>query len=335
MKNYHRFSAAFLFVIMFLCIFPSLHYAAGVSVSSSSWKFVVLGDSRGVNKGINAEVIGKLIPAIIKEHPDFVLFTGDLISGGIDRRTMSAELINWRSQVMEPLLSRGIKVYPVRSSHELLDTDTTQSSSLWNAIFSGAYALPANGPAEEKDMTYSFVSHNAFFVALDLYRSGLRHQVNLPWLESQLAGNTRPFIFVFAHEPAYDAAGMTAQKDGLSIEPVQRDRFVKDVINAGGEVYFCGNDHWYDHARVAVEPGKWFHQFTVGTAGAPLRAWAGTYREKSVLKVAHAEKYGYMVVEINDSSATLTMKALEQSGIFTDIDSFTYKIKESELKINK
>ncbi|MEI8218647.1 MAG: metallophosphoesterase [Elusimicrobiota bacterium] len=298
--------------------------AAEVSASTAPWKFVVLGDSRGVNKGINEAVVKKMIPAIINERPVFVLFTGDLITGGRNKKAMSDALINWRAQFMEPLLSRGIKVYPVRGNHDILEDDMPRSNALWNAVFAGAYALPATGPVEENNMTYSFVWRNAFIAGLDMYRPGLSHQINIQWFETQLAGNTRPFVFVFAHEPAYDAAGITAHKDGMPVNPVQRDRFAKDIINAGGVMYFCGHDHWYDHARVAVEPGKWLHQFTVGTAGAPLRTWGGKYREKSVKGVAHAEKFGYLVVEITGNSATVTMKGLTQSGVYIDLDTFSY-----------
>ena len=45
------------------------------------WSFIVVGDSRGNDKGINSEVINRLVMAITNEHAEFVLFPGDLISG--------------------------------------------------------------------------------------------------------------------------------------------------------------------------------------------------------------------------------------------------------------
>ena len=85
--------------------------------------------------------------------------------------------------------------------------------------------------------------------ALDEY-AGIAHQrvhyVNQAWLESQLEGNVKPHVFAFGHEPAFRAL----HYDCLDMHPDRRDAFWNSLKAAGSRAYFCGHDHFYDHARV-------------------------------------------------------------------------------------
>lgn len=306
----------------FFVIAVCLVMAAPVrAASSDTWRFVVTGDSRGMHKGVNAAVLQKLVPAIAAEQPRFVLFTGDLITGSVSRKQHLAQLFHWRSAFMEPLLERGIRTYPVRGNHDLLPNDPAGAIALWNKVFYGTYALPDNGPEGEKGVTYSFAYRNALFVGMDMYR--MPHRVNTTWFDSHISSAMPPIVFVFAHEPAYASAGMSAHQDSMAIGQAARSRFLAVYRKAGAMAFFCGHDHWYDHAKAMVAPDFWFHQFTVGIAGAPLRVWSHTYREKIVVPVAHAEKYGYMVVDVSSSAVTFTTKVIDEKGAWSTAESVT------------
>jgi len=296
--------------------------------SGDTWKFVVLGDSRGSDNGVNSETLNILVKAVIAEKPRLVIFTGDLVTGSfVSGSTLGKELKWWRTLFVEPMRKEGIAVYPIRGNHEILETSISRSDKEWREVFSGDFSLPGNGPAGEEDLTYSFTYRNAFFAGFDLYEKASGRRMDLGWFEKQAGQNKQPFVFAYAHEPLYTREGGEAHGSGAIASETERNRFVEAFARAGGVCYFCGHDHWYDHSKTEAVPGVWFHQFVVGTAGAPLRVNEGKYAVGNVTGVAHGAKYGYLVAEINGDTATLTMKEYSD-GRFTAADTFSFKAKE-------
>ena len=270
------------------------------------WRFAVLGDSRGTTRGYNRAVFPRLLEAILDEHErfaiDLMLFPGDLIINSVD---VLVDLASW-AEATRPVHEAGIAIYPVRGNHEI-----GCDSSCWNRVFYGSRALPRNGPPGQEGLTYSFLHKNAFFVGFDNY---VDKPVDVDWIQEKLDGNIRPHIFTFSHQPAFAAYHL----DCLDDFPEERDRFWAALKRAGSRVYFCGHDHLYDHARVFDGDGERkndIHQFIVGTGGGPLHTFSPPYPgDNSGMKVGqidHAETYGYLLVEIDDLTATLTWMALE------------------------
>lgn len=278
----------------------AVFYLAGCG--GPGWKFIVTGDSRNGDNGVNATILGELADEIADRQVDFVLISGDLVTGYNDQAALQSQLDTWL-KIMQPVYDAGIGVYPVRGNHDVGDPPGVTA---WNNTFRGAYVLPDNGPVGEKNLTYSFTHKNVLVIGVDQYVRTRR--VNQSWLDSQLAANTQPHIFVFGHEPAFK----TKHTACLDDYPDDRDAFWVSIEKAGGRTYFCGHDHLYNHARVDDdgEPGNDIHQYIVGTAGAPLRDWPGDYdgvnNEYTVENVYHASKYGYVLVEINGLDVTLT-----------------------------
>ena len=95
--------------------------------------------------------------------------------------------------------------------------------------------------------------------------------------------------------------------------PAQRDAFWRSLKRAGARAYFCGHDHFFNQARVDDgdgNPDNDVHQFVVATAGAPSYAWVPPYDGDNgdfiVTQVYHAERYGYILVEVDDLDVTMT-----------------------------
>jgi hypothetical protein len=204
---------------------------------------------------------------------------------------------------MQPVYDAGIGVYVVRGNH---DVGEPAGVTAWNKVFKGEFSLPDNGPAGEKNLTYSVTHKNALIISLDQY---IKHRrVNQAWLDTQFAANTRLHIFVLGHEPAFKAL----HEDCLDDYPAERDVFWGSIEKAGGRTYFCGHDHFYNHARVDNDgdPSNDIHQYIVGTAGAPLYDWLGNYdgdnSNYTVENIYHAKEYGYCLVEIDGLDVTLS-----------------------------
>jgi hypothetical protein len=137
----------------------------------------------------------------------------------------------------------------------------------------------------------------------------LAHQVDQTWLDSQLQLNTKPHVFVFGHEPAF----RLVHPDCLDDYPVRRDEFWRSLQATGTRMYFCGHDHFYDHAYVDDgdgNPENDMRQIVIATAGAPGYTWLPPYIGDNgpflVTPIYHAEQYGYILVDIDGLHVTAT-----------------------------
>ncbi|MHC4116481.1 MAG: metallophosphoesterase family protein [Planctomycetota bacterium] len=296
-------------------------------VAQSPWRFIGVCDSRGRDDGIEKAVLRELVAEIRNKNVDFVLFPGDLVSGHSvgGPAQFESQLRAW-VEVMKPVYDAGVGVYVCRGNHEIADAWGSYGSSnldpndnfttRWLEVFGNdlypEQMLPDNGPTGERYMTYSVRHKNALVVLLDQY-AGLEHRavhkVNQQWLDEQLAVNSAEHIFVAGHEPAFRAL----HTDCLDNYVTERDTFWASIRNAGGRTYFCGHDHFYDHARIDDgdgNPDNDIHQFISGAGGAPPYSWSPPYSGNNsgyeVEQWHHDEGYGYTLVEIDGSNVTLT-----------------------------
>jgi len=287
------------------------------ALAEAPWSFIVTGDSRDGVNGVNTVILGELAGQIVSHSVDFVLFPGDLVTGSTDPAVLQSQLTTWRN-TMQPVYDAGIGVYPVRGNH---DEDSVLA---WNNVFSGPYALPANGPAGEENLTYSVTHKSALILGLDQYVSP--HRVNQTWIDDQLAATTSPHVFAFGHEPAFAAQ----HTDCLDDYPANRDAFWSSLEQAGARAYFAGHDHFYDHARVDGDgdPSNDIHQYIVGTAGAPLRDWSPPYNGvnsgMTLTQIYHEKQYGYLVGEVDGLDVTLTWMARVGTDTYAAGDVWSY-----------
>lgn len=211
----------------------------------------------------------------------------------------------------------------VRGNHELYGT-----KARWDLAFTGDYALPANGPVGEENITFSFTHKSVFVVGLDQYVNSL--VVNQSWLDEQFEANNQPHVFVFGHVPAFKAS----HPDCLDDNVTERDEFWDSIKAEGGRIYFCGHDHFYDHARIDDnngDPDDDLHQFIVGTGGAGMGPGIFDYDGDNSLwdplGVYGETNYGYVLVEIIGSNVTLEWKHRVAPGVYkSGGDTLTYSI---------
>jgi hypothetical protein len=342
----HKFFLIWL--LLTLLLLGGFTHGLHAQESSRPWKFVLLSDTQGDNKDevgkscINDLVLGTTVEDIVKESPDFVLVAGDLVNGwfrngGTDYPTQFG---NWKS-AMKSIYRAGIPVFPVRGNHESgpdrvvlsplpahleppPETPTLLKQAFRNA-FSESY-IPKNGPEGEEGLTYSFTRRNAFIVGVDQYGSH-PHKVNQDWLDRELAGNGRPHVFIYGHEPAFEVR----HRDCLAFYPKDRDVFWDSIGKAGGRVYFCGHDHLYNRAVIEDKAGNPIRQVIAGTAGGSLVPWSSKYREHERVKGEYSDvdHHGYILVTVEEVKVTIAWKALlkdEGANPWRILDSFSYAL---------
>ncbi len=312
-----------------------------------SWKFAVVSDTQGANResadasGINGETVRAIAADIAGENPDFILVAGDLVKGWFRNggTAYAVQYANWKDAML-PVYRAGIPVYPIRGNHDSgperlalpplpanleppPDTEAVLMEA-FRAAFPESY-IPENGPDGAKRLTYGFVHKNALVVGLDQYASG-QHEVDQDWLDRQLAGSGGRHVFVYGHEPAYEAG----HKDNLSFYPEKRDRFWTSLGKAGARTYFCGHDHFYDRALVPDGAGHGIRQIIAGPGGGTRKTWPGAHADEKVRGEYHDEDhYGYLLVSVEGPKATIAWKALvEESGVaaWKILDSFSYAL---------
>lgn len=286
-------------------VFAVVLVTSGIA-GAQSFKFASLGDSRGSNIGVNDLIATELVSALIAEQVEVVAFSGDLIDNGTE-----VELRHWVDVFMDPLRAAGIAVYPCRGNHD-------GNRTVWDTVFSGDHAFPANGPAGELNVTYAVVHKNALFLLADMNAFTL----NYAWLAEQLENNPLPHAFLTNHYPAFavDHGGL------LAYFPELRDGLWNILYEAGCPTFFVGHDHFYDHARIQDAAGNWVHQYVVGTAGAPPYDWNGIYADPRVQPVSHYKNYGYVLGEVDGVDVTLTFKQRIAPGVYEATDDvFTYR----------
>ena len=301
-------------------------------------KIVIAGDGRAEypwndtrcvdHDGINTVVTTAICKAVLAEHANTLLWTGDIAN--INDRgedTLSHRLEAWRN-IMQPLYDAGVNVWPVRGNHEVYryvdksydGEPIPNAKKAWDNVFSGRYALPANGPPDEKNLTFFSSSSSVLIVGLDDYGTvdtgtlSRRHAVNQEWLDKVLKDQKRPFMFVYGHEAAF-MAGRHKDDDTLAADASRRNAFWRSLVNAGVQVYFCGHDHFYDRMSVArsdVDQGRVIFQITAGTAGAPFYTASEYFgaTQWSLQRLKHIEQaYGYLLVEVDHEEARISFKA--------------------------
>ncbi|MHC5060973.1 MAG: metallophosphoesterase family protein [Planctomycetota bacterium] len=316
--------------------------ASGSDNPETPWSFIVTGDSRssGENNGVNIEILGELAAEIAASDAEFVLFPGDLVDGNDGLEIMEIQFETWYNTI-KPVYDAGIGVYPVRGNHDVArierkslwkrltgylrpgknKADEPDEMSAWNKFFD---YLPDNGPEGEKNLTYSFTHKNALIIGIDQYIKEKR--LNQPWLDEQLAAKTSPHVFVFGHDPAFKAYNKSCLDDYSR----KRDRFWASIAKARGRIYFCGHDHFYDHASADDDgnPANDIHQYIIGTAGAPPYDWKPLYDGKNgdyvVKNLYHTKKHGYVLVEIAGLNATVTWMQRQGRGIYKAADTWSY-----------
>lgn len=281
--------------------------------ATTSFRFVVMGDSRGSTDGINSTTMHSLLQKVkgLSTQPAFIMYTGDQVQGGSD---VSTELTDWKA-VADDYYPIN-QYYPALGNHENDET-----------IFSNAFTyLPTGQLSGYQRTSYYFDYGNARFITLNSNRKDANGKYIIDanqraWLESILQNNGKTHNFVQFHVPAYPIGSHYGSS--LDANPAQRDA-VWDIFDKYNvTAVLVGHEHNYNRRRIDTSfnaNGYTFdnsiYQLTIGGGGAPLSSTNSDSRDVIVGPVA---KYSYMVVDIADATATFT--AYDVNNV--QIDSFT------------
>jgi hypothetical protein len=213
--------------------------------SKATFTFAVLGDNRGDPSGELSRAFEKVLTAVGKARPMFVLNTGDMIYGHTNLAVARREWQLYR----QALAALRVPVYHVPGNHDIWDA---ASEALYREICGPTY--------------FAFDYGSVRVIGLDTESSQSRlgtEQFN--WLKRQLAESDRRMVFLMLHRPLFPADG--AIGSSLDAHPTDRDElhrlFVKyrDSIKA----VFVGHEHGFH-----FEERDGVHYYTTAGGGANL-----------------------------------------------------------------
>jgi hypothetical protein len=242
-----------------------------------------LGGGDTAIEGVNAKSAQVLAAGIHHKKPEFLIFTGDLISGYTSSEAdYRAQLQAWKR--VYGGLGHYIPLYTGMGNHEsLLDTFADgsrfdkQGDKSAEAVFATEFVNPTNAPPPEapglptyQEAVYSFDYGNSHFCQLnsDYWYSNKSDTAGgnpfgrlLPgqirWLAADLqAARSRgqKHLFVFVHEPAFPNGGHVQDslwEGGKKPAGVAtRDKFWQIVSDAGVVAVFSGHEHNYSRTSI-------------------------------------------------------------------------------------
>ncbi len=230
-------------------------------------KFIVYGDNR-----TNLNDHQKVVDAIIKENPMFIINTGDLVESGI-----SADDYQKFFEIERELL-RNICIFPAIGNHEVIDPTLTIYKK---------YIFPPQKNSQNKEW-YSFDFANIHISVFNTYDGLLTFSSDqLKWIESDLkAASENPsidHIFTVMHHGPYSASNHGDNSTAKS-------KVVPILKKYGVDMTLAGHDHNYERGEA-----EGLRYMVAGGGGAPLYS-SGTSKytiySESVLHYVVFNVYG-------------------------------------------
>jgi hypothetical protein len=308
-----KWLAALLVLVVSLTAFAVLNINddGQQALSSSSFRFVVMGDSQGdsIDNQINERRFRQLLEGIkgSSTGSSFMLFAGDMVWG---EGNIKRPLARWKDIVDDYYPIK--KVYPAMGNHEHDET-----------AFSSAFSyLPNNQLPGYQRTVYYFDYGNSRFIVLNTDRTDVKHRYiladeQLAWLEKTLKASRKTHNFVMMHVPAYPIG--SHYRESLDANPKQRDAFWQLVDDYAVTAVFNGHEHNYNRRVVDDSFGNYRNetlQLTLGGAGGEL---SRSMRDDKNVVVGPDAVYHYMFVDVKGDTANFTVYDINDK----EIDSFT------------
>ena len=289
---------------------------------AQTWKFAMISDSHDSNmtktKTGVTPYLAPIISYIVAEHPDFVLQTGDLITGAQTLLTSPAVekfgmQYAYYKQITAPLAGANIPLFVMRGNHDfgLQDEKQTLAKAYMEQE---AIAMPQNGPPDAKGLSYSFVHNKIKFIMIDQFTNASKGVVTLPmdWVRSELENRQgAEYIFVMGHSPVFTPNTSSTNNGGqfnLFDQPTLQGQFWKLLTDHHVTAYVSGHEHLYFRGQANGIP-----QIVIGNLGGPLINYNPATVDSRLANVFPttpvpdtAARPGYIIFTVDDSKNSIT-----------------------------
>ncbi len=210
------------------------------TAASTGHQFVVYGDScsgvpGAIHEGTTAAV--NAVVARIAPKPEFVCFLGDEVIGlTTDEARLRAQWRHWFESEMAWLDRETIPLYHTTANHTTYD-------AMSERVYADVMAhLPANGPADQRHLSYVIRRDDLVMVFVNTMWTGLGEgRVETTWLEETLAAHADArYKLVLGHHPVFPINGYSGDFQ-REIEHENGRHFWEILVHHGVLAYFCSH----------------------------------------------------------------------------------------------
>jgi len=255
------------------------------------FRFAAYGDSKG-----GGSVHRKIAGEILKQNPDFIISTGDIVPNGEIYTVWGEQFFNLLTDVID-----HIPIYIGIGNHE------EHADHYFNF-----FSFPNN------ELWYSFDYGNSHFIALDSNKEFEPGTEQYAWLENDLKNTRAVWKFAFFHHPPYSSG---FHKSSLDV----RDAFTPLFRKYGLDIVFNGHDHFYERTypigSAFTETDNPVTYVVTGGGGAKLYDI-----EPNIWTATGAKKNHFCMIELLGNR--LTLSAIDTDG--NTLDTLSIEKEDSE-----
>jgi 3',5'-cyclic-AMP phosphodiesterase len=273
-------------------------------------RFVVFGDTKGKEDGINKRVLKKILNQAGKldKKPDFFVSMGDSIAGSTDTAVHKNQMEGFKGLVHSYF--PNALILPVTGNHEVNNEPVDDT---YEKLIRDTYiCFKQHGSLESYNNTAYYMDlEYCRFIILNCYHYGELKKVSgeqLSWLERVLAADKK-YKIVFIHCPLFPTGAHTGTC--LDEFPMQRDKLWEAIEKNNTAVIFTGHEHNYSR-RILEGASSKVQQVVAGGGGEKLK---GTFKSKRGVVVPPKAVYHFVVVDMDAEGIKIKSISIEGKTI--------------------
>ena len=287
-------------------------------------RFIVFGDSKGKENGINKKVLHSLMKESSKLYPspEFILVCGDSVAGGSKEETLAIQLMDFRDIISKYHPNKSL--FPVIGNHEVnINPEDDRFEQVLNQFYRNL--TPTYALSGYNNTVYCIDFDDTRLIILNSFHPSALHKIDkvqLNWFKSMTSVPSKNKL-VFIHSPAFPTGAHLGHS--LDLYPEDRNEFWDIVDKCNIDVVFSGHEHNYSRRVIdsSFSEGGFTYQNKVpqiisGGGGEKLR---NKYKSKKGIVVAPIAVYHFLVVDIDECS--IKVSAITSKG--KKIDEFEIK----------
>lgn len=282
-------------------------------------RFLVFGDSKGKDDGINKKALKTIMNETCKLTPEveFIVICGDSVAGSSKEIELSIQLKNLRYLIQQ--YHPGKLMIPVLGNHEV---NITPSDDRYEKIFKQAYSdfKPTDILKDYNKTVYYIDFADTRLIVLNAFHYGAIHKIDkdqLKWFEEK-ASEYKKNKFVFIHSPAFPTGAHLGHC--LDLYPEDRNNFWRIVDKYDIDIVFSGHEHNYSRRIIDnsfnnenISYNRRVYQIITGGGGEKLR---DKYLSKEGIIISPIAIYHFVVVDVEEDF--IKVSAISSKGKILD-----------------
>ncbi|HCW54203.1 MAG TPA: calcineurin [Clostridium sp.] len=278
-------------------------------------RFIIWGDSKGKENGINKKVLNAIMNRISKldPKPEFMVMLGDTVKGSLDKELLKKQLVDLNNIINR--YTPGITLLPVIGNHEV---NIMPEDDRFEKVISNFYCNlnPLSSLESYNNTVYCKDFDNIRIIVLNSHHPNEIHQIcdsQLSWLEN-IASDCSKKKLLFVHSPLFPTGAHIGHC--LDQYPEKRNALLKTLENSNIDLVFCGHEHNYSRRIIKTNyDNNGIYQIITGGAGEKLN---DKYKSNNDVIIPPIAKFHFLLADYTKNK--LEISAISIKG--KTLDSF-------------